>query len=104
MPVSRNHGRWAGAFAWVRNQILNLPASALSSSMASRALRPVDGAGDGLASVDMGFLQDTSSHTERSISTSPPGGGEERRLPAQLGRQKQTPLCADLAEIQQVLW
>src|SRR5437899_12529106 len=55
MPVSRNHGRCAGAFAWVRNQILNLPASALSASMASRALRRAGGAGDGLKSVDKRF-------------------------------------------------
>src|SRR5262245_49098902 len=33
-----NHGRCAGAFAWVRTQTLCLPASALIASISSRAL------------------------------------------------------------------
>src|ERR1700738_1675034 len=36
--VSLNQGRCAGAFAWVRTQILCLPASALIASIISRAL------------------------------------------------------------------
>jgi hypothetical protein len=52
MPVSRNQGRWAGALAWVRNQILRLTASALSRSMASRASMGVDREGDWLEGVD----------------------------------------------------
>ena len=37
-PVSVNQGRCAGAFAWVRTQTLSLAASALISSINSRAL------------------------------------------------------------------
>src|SRR5260370_22539230 len=92
MPVSRNHGRCAGAVAWVRNQILNLPASALSASMASRALRRAGGAADGLESVDKGLppgrlLPPTlaSGITGRapSLHLPPEGGGR----PALAGRE-----------------
>src|SRR5215471_12248623 len=36
--VALNHGRWAGAFAWVRTQTLCLAASTLMASIISRAL------------------------------------------------------------------
>jgi hypothetical protein len=36
--VALNHGRWAGAFAWVRIQTLCLAASTLMASIISRAL------------------------------------------------------------------
>src|SRR5262245_28052893 len=37
-PVSENHGRWAGAFIWVRTQMCSLAASLLICSINSRAL------------------------------------------------------------------
>src|SRR6516225_2368863 len=37
-PVALNHGRWAGAFAWVRTQTWCLAASTLMASIISRAL------------------------------------------------------------------
>src|SRR3954470_2588615 len=42
-PGSVNHGRWAGAFIWVRTQMFDLLASELSFSINSRAL--LDSAG-----------------------------------------------------------
>src|SRR5262249_32756787 len=36
--VALNHGRWAGAFAWVRTQTWCLAASTLMASIISRAL------------------------------------------------------------------
>src|SRR5713101_9839864 len=88
MPVSRNHGRWAGAFAWVRSQILNWPALALSSSIASRALRRAGGAGDGLESVDKGFPPNKNSSLttvggearDRSLHLAPLAGRGRRAL------------------------
>src|SRR5262249_34019595 len=51
-----NHGRWAGAFACVRTQTLCLPASALISSISSRALlESPPGAGAFIVTVAMTF-------------------------------------------------
>src|ERR1700692_3494017 len=54
--VSLNHGRCAGALAWVRTQTLCLPASVLMASINSRALlESPPGAGAFIVAVAMGF-------------------------------------------------
>src|SRR6516225_8571201 len=54
--VSLNHGRCAGALAWVRIQTLCLPASVLMASIISRALLDSPpGAGAFIVAVAMGF-------------------------------------------------
>src|SRR5262249_15240764 len=109
VSVSRNHGRWAGAFACVRSQMLNLPASALSCSMASRALTGAEGEGGGLATVDKGLPPDFSPCHLREWRREAPGGRPQARLcqsphpdPPEDGEGEEA-LCADLAEIQPVL-
>src|SRR5262249_5801692 len=55
--VSLNHGRCAGALAWVRTQILCLAASPLMASINSRALlESPPGAGAFIVTVAMRFL------------------------------------------------
>src|SRR6202522_2542160 len=112
MSVSRNHGRCAGAVAWVRSQMLCLPASALSRSIASRALMGC-AAGCLVARVDTGFPPG------RAFCSLPPRGGRgrgggvgrlrqggapfagphPRPLPTRGRGEEEAPLCADLAEI-----
>src|SRR5579864_5492183 len=55
--VSLNHGRCAGALAWVRIQTLCLPASVLMASINSRALlESPAGAGAFIVTVAISFL------------------------------------------------
>src|SRR5262245_39204004 len=68
--VSLNHGRCAGALAWVRTQTLCLPASALISSISSRALfESPPGAGAFIVTAMTFLLQSSNS----SAATMPSG-------------------------------